>query len=166
MAFPGHRSLVSLLCAAFVAGTTASAFAQGAGDAKPADQQKPAELKSEAAHLADVARTLQGRAADAECTHHGELAITLMAKNDLDTAFRHMDLYDRFGCPGAHIQQSFRCLLLAGIPNSKDSVALESLVRNCWAPKAAQPAAAPAASSPAPAAPPAPPPSTAGAGAR
>jgi hypothetical protein len=164
MAFPGYRSLVTLVCAAFIAGTCASAFAQGSGDAKPPDQQKPPELKSEAAHLADVARTLQGRAADAECTHLGELAITLMAKNDLDTAFRHMDLYDRFGCPGAHIQQSFRCLLLAGIPNSKDSAGLESLVRNCWAPKAAQPA--PAAAAPAPAAAPTPTPSTAGAGAR
>ena len=163
MAFPGHRSLVTLVCAAFIASTCASAFAQGSGDAKPADQPKPAELKSEAAHLADVGRTLQGRAGDAECTHLGELAITLMAKNDLDTAFRHMDLYDRFGCPGAHIQQSFRCLLLAGIPNSKDSVGLESLVRSCWAPKAAQPA--PAATAPAPAATPAPAPSTAGAGA-
>jgi len=164
MVFPLHRSLVTFLCAAFVAGTFASAFAQGVGDAKPAEQQKPPELKSEAAHLADVARTLQGRAADAECTHLGELAITLMAKNDLDTAFRHMDLYDRFGCPGAHIQQSFRCVLLAGIPNSKDSAPLENLVRNCWAPKAAQPA--PAASAPAPATAPASPPATAGAGAR
>ena len=161
MAFPGQRSLVTFLCAAFIAGSCSAAFAQGSGDAKPAEPQKPAELKSEAAHLADVARTLQGRAGDAECTHLGELAITLMAKNDLDTAFRHMDLYDRFGCPGAHIQQSFRCLLLAGIPNSKDSPGLEALVRNCWAPKTAQPVPA---ATPAPAASPAP--STAGAGAR
>jgi hypothetical protein len=163
MAFPGQRSLVSFLCAAFIAGSCSAALAQGSGDNKPAEPPKPAELKSEAAHLADVARTLQGRAGDAECTHLGELAITLMAKNDLDTAFRHMDLYDRFGCPGAHIQQSFRCLLLAGIPNAKDSVGLESLVRKCWAPNAAQPA--PAAATPAPA-PAAPAPSTAGAGAR
>jgi hypothetical protein len=165
MAFPGHRSLVTILCAALVAASCASAFAQGAGDAKPADAQKPAEPKSEAAHLADVARTLSGQAGLPECAHLGELAITLMAKNDLDTAFRHMDLYDRFGCPGRHIQESFRCLLLAGIPNSKDSAAtLESRVQNCWAPKAtaAAPAAPVAPTPPAPAAPP----STAGAGTR
>ena len=163
MSFPGHRSLVTFLCAAFIAGSCAPAFAQGAGDAKPAEQ-KPPEPKSEAAHLADVARTLSGQAGLPECAHLGELAITLMAKNDLDTAFRHMDLYDRFGCPGRHIQESFRCLLLAGIPNSKDSTAsLENLVRNCWAPKANAAAAAPAAPT-APAAPS--PPSTAGAGAR
>jgi hypothetical protein len=165
MVFPGQRSLVTFLCAAFIAGSCASAFAQGSGDAKPPDQQKPPEPKSEAAHLADVARTLSGQAGLPECTHLGELAITLMAKNDLDTAFRHMDLYDRFGCPGRHIQDSFRCLLLAGIPNSKDSAAsLENLVRNCWAPKATTAAPAAPAAPTAPAA--ASPPSTAGAGAR
>ncbi len=162
MAFPGHRSLVTFLCVAFIAGSCASAFAQGSGDAKPPDQQKPPEPpKSEAAHLAEVARTLSGPAANPECTHLGELAVTLMAKNDLDTAFRHMDLYDRFGCPGAHIQQSFRCLLLAGIPSAKDSTgSLENLVRTCWvSPKAT-------AAAPPPPAPAASPPSTAGTGAK
>jgi len=164
MTFPGHRSLVTLLCAAFIAGSWSAAFAQGSGDAKPPEQQKaPEPPKSEREHLADVARMVSGAAGNPECAHLGELAVTLMAKNDLDTAFRHMDLYDRFGCPGAHIQQSFRCLLVAGIPTSKDSAAtLEERVRTCWvSPKAAPPA--PAATS----APPAPPaPSTAGAGAR
>lgn len=153
MAFPGQRSLVTLLCAAFIAGTFSAAFAQASGDTKPAEPPKPAEPKSEAAHLADVARTLTGPAASPECTHLGELAITLMAKNDLDTAFRHMDLYDRFGCPGLHIQQSFRCLLLAGIPGSKDSTGLENLVRNCWVSPKATPAAPAAASAPATAGP-------------
>jgi hypothetical protein len=165
MAFTGQRSLVTVLCAAFIASSCVSAFAQGAGDAKQAEQQKPPEPKSEAAHLADVARTLSGQAALPECTHLGEFAIMRMAKDDMDTAFRYMDLYDRFGCPGKHIQESFRCLLLAGIPNSKDSTAsLENLVRNCWAPKAtaAAPAAPAAPATPAPASPP----STAGAGAR
>ncbi len=149
MAFPGQRSLVALMCATFIASSCASAFAQGSGDAKPPDQQKPAEPKTEAAHLADVARTLTGPAGSPECAHLGELAITLMAKNDLDTAFRHMDLYDRFGCPGAHIQQSFRCLLLAGIPSSKDSAgSLEGLVRTCWVSPKTAPAAPAAATAP------------------
>ena|SRR5690349_263774 len=158
MVFLGQRSLVTFLCAAFIAGSCSAAFAQSSNEAKQAEPPKPAELKSEAAHLDDVQRTVSGPAGYPECTHLGELAIMLMAKNDLDTAFRHIELYDRFGCPGAHVQQSFRCLLLKGIPNSKDSTTLESLVRNCWAPKAAATAA------PAPA--PAPPPATAGAGTR
>jgi hypothetical protein len=157
MAFPGQRSLVTVLCAAFIAGSWSAAFAQGSGDAKPPEQQKaPEPPKSEKDHLADVARMVSGPAGLPECAHLGELAITLMAKNDLDTAFRHMDLYDRFGCPGAHIQQSFRCLLVAGIPTSKDSAAtLEGLVRTCWASPKAPPAPAAASA-----------PSTAGTGAR
>jgi hypothetical protein len=141
MAFPGQRSLVTFLCAAFIAGSCSAALAQGSGDAKP-PEQKPPEPKSEAAHIAEAARVLSGPAAYPECIHLGELAITLMAKNDLDTAFRHMDLYDRFGCPGAHIQQSFRCLLRAGMPGPKDSTALDNLVRNCWVSPTTAPAAA------------------------
>ena len=34
-----------------------------------------------------------------------------MWRDDLDTAFRHLDLYDRFGCPASHIQAAFRCLV-------------------------------------------------------
>ena len=160
MAFSGQRSLVTFLCAAFIAASSSAAFAQGSGDAKPPEQQKPPEPKSEAAHIAEVGRVLSGPAASPECIHLGELAVTLMAKNDLDTAFRHMDLYDRFGCPGAHIQQSFRCLLRAGLPGPKDSTALDNLVRNCWVTPNAATAAAP------PPAPAAAAPSTAGAGAR
>jgi len=158
MAFPGQRSLVTLLCAAFIAGSWSAAVAQSSGDAKPAEQPKaPEPLKSEAAHLADVARTVQGPAGYPECAHLGERAIMLMAKDDLDTAFRHMEMYDRFGCPGQHIQQSFRCLMIAGIPTAKDSAAnLEGLVRNCWMSPKAAPAAPAAASAP----------STAGSGTR
>src|SRR5436305_9080452 len=98
MAFPGQRSLVTFLCAAFIAGSSSAAFAQGSGDAKPSEQQKaPEPPKSEKDHLTDIARLVSGPAGSPECAHLGELAITLMAKNDLDTAFRHMDLYDRFG---------------------------------------------------------------------
>ncbi len=37
--------------------------------------------------------------------------MTLLYRNDMDTAFRHLDLYDRLGCPGPHIQSAFRCVL-------------------------------------------------------
>jgi len=160
MAFSGQRTLVTFLCAAVIAASSSAAFAQASGDVKPPEQQKPPEPKSEAAHIAEASRVLSGPAAYPECIHLGELAITLMAKNDLDTAFRHMDLYDRFGCPGAHIQQSFRCMLRAGLPGPKDTTGLDNLVRNCWVTPNAAAAAAPP-PSPAPATP-----STAGAGAR
>ena len=82
----------------------------------------------------------------------------LMWRDDLDTAFRHLDLYDRFGCPGGHVQATFRCLTRFGArstPRCRES--LNGRVHACWINPGAQPqAAAAAATAPRPR-PPAPP---------
>jgi hypothetical protein len=148
MSFPGVRSLMRFVCAAFLLGSAPVAYAQGTGDAK-ADQQKAEAAKTEAAHIADAARQLPGPAGYPECVHSGELTITNWMKNDMDTAARHMAVYDRFGCPGAHLRSSFRCLLRFGMPGPKEKdVSLEQRVRDCWVTPDAMPsvaAAAPAA---------------------
>jgi hypothetical protein len=154
MAFSGLRSLVVLFCAIVVAGSPA--YAQSGGD-KPADQQKAGEAKHRIDVIAEAGRVLTGPAATPECTWLGTRVINLLARDDLDTAFRHLDLYDRFGCPGAHIQTSFRCLARQGEFDPKGSETLDERVKNCWlnptsAPQAPAPPAAPPA---APAAPPA-----------
>jgi hypothetical protein len=142
MSFLGLRSLAFFLLAAFVA--ACPAVAQATGDAKP-DQQK-AEPKSEAVHIGEAAKALPGPAGYPECVHSGELTITLWMKNDMDTAARHLAVYDRFGCPGAHLRASFRCLLRSGMPNQKDKVTLEDRVRDCWlTPEMTPPVPAPAA---------------------
>ena len=72
--------------------------------------------------------------------------VGLLWRDDLDTAFRHLDLYDRFGCPSAHIQASFRCLILHG--NNIDPKAADTLnarVQACWINPAAAGIPAPAA---------------------
>jgi hypothetical protein len=148
MSFPGMRSLV---CVAFLLAGGAAAYAQATGDAKN-DQQKADAAKSEAAHIAEVARQLPGAAGYPECVHSGELTITLWMKNDMDTAARHLAVYDRFGCPGAHLRASFRCLLRFGMPGPKDKdVTLEQRVRDCWVTPDAMPPAPAAAAAPAPA---------------
>jgi hypothetical protein len=84
--------------------------------------------------------------------------------DDLDTAFRHLDLYDRFGCPGGHVQATFRCLTRFGAQiDPKVAETLNSRVHACWINPNAQPQAAAVAApttagstAPAPAAPPAP----------
>ena len=46
---------------------------------------------------------------------------------------RHLDLYDRFGCPSAHIQATFRCLIQHG--NNIDPKVADTLngrVLSCW----------------------------------
>jgi len=156
MAFPGLRSVALFFLAAFLAACPAAA--QATGDAK-ADQQKAEANKSEAAHIAEVGRDLPGPAGYPECVHTGELTITLWMKNDMDTAARHRDVYERFDCPRTHLQSSFRCLLRFGMPGQKDKVTLEDRVRDCWVhpdtmpPVAAAPPAPAAAAAPPVAAP-------------
>jgi hypothetical protein len=74
-----------------------------------------------------------------------------MWRDDLDTAFRHLDLYDRFGCPGGHVQAAFRCLTrFGGQIDPKVAETLSSRIHACWINPGAQPQAA--AANPAPAA--------------
>jgi len=169
MASSGLRRLAFLLLAAFVIGAGSPVLAQGTGDAKNKEQPKAEPPKTEADHLREVLRQVKGPAGHPECAHLGENAISLMMRNDVDAAARHMDLYDRFGCPGAYVRDSLRCALLSGTPVSKDSRSLEDVVRTCWlnpTPTSAMPAAAQAAPAQPPPAQPAPaqPPATPGTG--
>jgi hypothetical protein len=154
MTFPGSRNLLVLICAAVIAGSGSAAFAQSSGDARPGDQQKSGDAKkSETARrtdaIADAARALTGPAANPECVWLGERVVNLLSRDDLDTAFRHLDLYDRFGCPGAHVQASFRCLVRGGIPDPKAADTLDARVHACWINPSAAPATAAAAPAPA-----------------
>jgi len=63
--------------------------------------------------FAEAAKHLPGPAGNPECVSLGRKAVILLFRDDLDTAFRHMELYDRFGCPSGHIQAAFRCFLLS-----------------------------------------------------
>ncbi len=73
-----------------------------------------------------------------------------MWRDDLDTAFRHLDLYDRFGCPGGQIQATFRCVvrLPETEPKATDALkvadALNARIHTCWINPSQQPPAPPA----------------------
>ncbi len=92
------------------------------------------DAASRPGEAAEAARTLSGPAGRGECTWLGERAVGLMWKDDLDTAFRHLDLYDRFGCPGEHIQISFRCVVRQGNVQKDPKVAalFDDRVHACW----------------------------------
>jgi hypothetical protein len=150
---------------------TGSAFAQS-GDAHAQDQGKAATNNADAAkenqrktdEFTEAAQAINGPAGNPECVWLGRRVVRLMWRDDLDTAFRHLDLYDRFGCPGGHIQAAFRCLTrFGGQIDPKVAETLDSRVHACWINPNAQPqtaAAAPQSTSgsagPAPAASPAP----------
>jgi hypothetical protein len=140
------------------------------GDNHANDQQGKPPSAAEAAkenqrktdEFAEAAQAING---NPECVWLGRRVVRLMWRDDLDTAFRHLDLYDRFGCPGGHIQATFRCLTRFGNQiDPKVAETLDSKVHACWINPGAQPqaaaSAAPAATSgsaaPQPAASPAP----------
>ena len=58
--------------------------------------------------------------------------VNLLWRDDLETAMRHIDLYARFGCPAAHIQETFRCVIRQGNIDPKSTDSLNSRVHACW----------------------------------
>ena len=100
---------------------------------------------------------INGPAGNPECVWLGRRVVSLMWRDDLDTAFRHLGLYDRFGCPSSHIQAAFRCLVRQGHIDPKAQESLNGRVHACWLNPALEPVLS-AATPPKPA-PPAEPPS-------
>jgi hypothetical protein len=92
---------------------------------------------------------LAGPAGNPECVWLGRRVVSLLWRDDLDTAFRHLDLYDRFGCPGSHIQATFRCLVRQGHIDPKAPESLNGRVHSCWLNPGLAPTAATAAQPPA-----------------
>jgi HAMP domain-containing protein len=116
--------------------------------AQAADAAKDSQRKTD--EFVEAAQAINGPAGNPECVWLGRRVVVLMWRDDLDTAFRHLDLYDRFGCPGGHVQATFRCLVRffsAIDPKTPDS--LSGRVHACWINPAAQPQAAAAATPPA-----------------
>ncbi|MDD1536080.1 MULTISPECIES: beta-1-3, beta-1-6-glucan biosynthesis protein [unclassified Bradyrhizobium] len=124
---------------------------QGKAAAQPADAAKEAaQNQRRTDEFAEAAKVINGPGGNPECVWLGRRVVRLMWRDDLDTAFRHLDLYDRFGCPGGHIQAAFRCLTrFGGQIDPKVAETLDSRVHACWINPAAQPQQAAAAAAPA-----------------
>ena len=129
------RRVSALLGAALLAASIAPAAAQS-GDQKAQDQKPSAgDLAKEQQKIdqfAEAIRVLGGPASNPECVWLGRHVVNNMWRNDLDTAFRHLDLYDRFGCPGGHIQAAFRCLVRQQPIDPKAAETLSARVHACW----------------------------------
>src|SRR3954447_1455288 len=140
---------------------SAGAFAQsGTPNAEdqtsrpPGNQADPTkDNQRKADEFVEAAQAINGPGGNPECVWLGRRVVRLMWRGELDTAFRHLDLYDRFGCPGGHVQAAFRCLTrFGGQIDPKVAETLDSRIHVCWINPGAQPQAA-AAASPAPAPP-------------
>jgi hypothetical protein len=159
LAVPGLALLIGIGSAAAQSGEPHAQDQSGkpaAGTYAAKDNQRKTD------EFVEAAQAINGPAGNPECVWLGRRVVRLMWLDDLDTAFRHLDLYDRFGCPGGHVQATFRCLTrFGGQIDPKVAETLNSRVHACWinpgaqpqAAAAAAPAAAPATAGTAPATP-------------
>jgi hypothetical protein len=155
-----HLAVAGLIAGLSLASGAGGALAQS-GDAHAQDQAKSngngaqqgdgsKENQRKTDEFVEAAQALNGPAGNPECVWLGRRVVRLMWLDDLDTAFRHLDLYDRFGCPGGHVQAAFRCLTrFGGQIDPKIADTLNSRVHGCWINPAAQPQQAAAATPPA-----------------
>jgi hypothetical protein len=146
MPFLKTRALLAVLCAVSI---STAAFAQSGGKepepAKPNAAEITKESQKKIDEIAEAGRVVAGPAGQPECVWVGRRVVALLWRDDLDTAIRHLELYDRFGCPGAHIQATFRCLIRQGALDPKAQDTLNGRVHACWLNPALQPLAAAAA---------------------
>ena len=149
LAVPGLALLIGIGSAYAQSGDTKAQDQSGKpAAAAPADVAKDNQRRTD--EFAEAAQAINGPAGNPECVWFGRRVVRLMWLDDIDTALRHLDLYDRFGCPGGHVQATFRCLTRFGAQiDPKVAETLNSRVHACWINPAAQPQAAVAATAPA-----------------
>lgn len=113
------------------------AFSQSqVGDSKPADSQSVEQQANEARlrsikEFAEAAK-LPKNAGLPECLWIGRRIASLLYRDDVDTAKRHIDIYDRFNCPAEHLKLTFRCVVRMGQLEQKSAEKLASRVHACW----------------------------------
>ncbi|MBX9711324.1 MAG: beta-1-3, beta-1-6-glucan biosynthesis protein [Xanthobacteraceae bacterium] len=171
--FPSSFSVAAscLILSATVLTICIGAASAQSGDPRALDQKQVPPVAADATkdsqrktdEFVEAAQAINGPAGNPECVWLGRRVVNLMWRDDLDTAFRHLDLYDRFGCPGGHVQATFRCLVrFGGQIDNKIAETLNSRIQACWINPNAQPQANGAMPpAPAPAAPAAPAPQAA-----
>src|SRR6202008_4725813 len=144
LAIPGLVVLLSIGNIAPSAAQSGDNHAQDQGKQGPANAAEAAkDNQRKIDEFAEAAQAVNGPAGNPECVWLGRRVVRLMWRDDLDTAFRHLDLYDRFGCPGGHVQAAFRCLTRFGAQiDDKVQKSLDDRVHACWINPNAQPQAA------------------------
>ena len=144
---PGLALMLSVGGALAQSGAPANSDQSGKPAAGAPDAAKDNQRKTD--EFAEAAQAINGPAGNPECVWLGRRVVRLMWRDDLDTAFRHLDLYDRFGCPGPHIQATFRCLVRQGNIDPKAQETLSGRVHACWLNPGLEPTPATAAAPPA-----------------
>ena len=82
-------------------------------------------------------------AATPECAWSGRRIISLLIRDDVDTADKHRRFYTQFGCPAEHVGPALRCVIQSEAPaqtpapgsvqqGQTQARALAERVEQCW----------------------------------
>ncbi len=132
-----HPYRLPLLAAAIVFAclSPASAQSQSADQKPPADQtpeQKAAAEQRRSVEEFNEAAKLPGAAGLPECVFTGRRIAALIWNDDVDTARRHLEFYERFGCPTEHLKVAVRCLVRQGKIDTKARDRVDTRAQQCW----------------------------------
>jgi hypothetical protein len=132
----------SVLSAVLVAGTvflsapSPVAAQSGPPQGNAGQPQQPndpvAEANKRALEEFQEASKLPGAAGKPECVWLGRRIASLLFRDDVDTARRQMEVYDRFSCPSDHLRLTFRCVVRQGNIDQKSPESLPQRVHACW----------------------------------
>jgi hypothetical protein len=67
----------------------------------------------------------------AECMWTGQRIVSLLSRDDINTAREHMNFYERFGCPKEHVTVAFRCSIRQA-ERQPEQTDISARVYGCW----------------------------------
>jgi hypothetical protein len=109
---------------------------EGKPEGQPkSDEQAKAEQQEADKAIAEYKEAwakLTTSAGAPECVWTGRRIASLLWRDDIDTARRYIDLYDRFNCSAEHLKLAFLCVNEQGAIDPKAADRLASRVHNCW----------------------------------
>jgi hypothetical protein len=105
---------------------------KAANDQKAAEQAAQQEAAKAIEEYKEAAAKLSSSAGAPECVWTGRRIASLLWRDDIDTARRYIDLYDRFNCSSEHLKLVFRCVIEQGPIDPKAADRLASRVHACW----------------------------------
>jgi hypothetical protein len=102
------------------------------GDQQAAEQAAQQAIDQAIKEYKEAATKLSSSAGAPECVWTGRRIASLLWRDDIETARRYIDLYDRFNCSSEHLKLVFRCVIEQGPIDPKAADRLASRVHDCW----------------------------------
>jgi hypothetical protein len=126
-----HRSLPKLLFVCLTAAVMAApapVHAQSRSDDGPAKAAPAPKPQIPAKKKGNEQVPAERRA---ECAWTGQRIVSLLWRDDVNTAREQARFYEMFGCPAGHLPVAFRCVIEQS-ENQPDIADLTARVYGCW----------------------------------